>query len=150
MPVVVTVFTVVRSRFSYPHHHRDRLIRVACPGRSCQAADWQTHKRFCTENTSVWYEKRRKCRDGSFHEGKLELITWPCKKEETGWGHCFAVESDDLRRKFAVEYGGDEAKLFKYWPQGFRWTCCGTDAGMNWGCDHHGTGSKPCTCDYCR
>lgn len=26
----------------------------------------------------------------------------------------------------------------------------GTDAGMDYGCDHHGTGSTACTCDYCR
>ena len=64
--------------------------------------------------------------------------------------NCIANESDDLRLQFENEYGGDEAKFYKYWPQGFRWTCCGTDAGMAYGCDHHGTGSRPCTCDFCR
>ena len=77
-------------------------------------------------------------------------MTWPSPKEELGWGGCFADESDDLKRKFEVEFGGDEARFYKHWPQGFRWTCCGTDAGMKWGCDHHGTGSKPCSCDFCR
>jgi hypothetical protein len=120
-------------------------------GKACQAADWKTHKRVCgVKAQKTWYDKHRKCRDGSIHEGKLELITWPCEQEETGWGHCITEESDDLRRKLEVEYGGDEAKFFGYWPQGFRWTCCGTDAGMDWGCDHHGTGSRPCTCDFCR
>lgn len=124
-------------------------------GRSCQTIDWRSHKATCrkTEDKTsvpVWYDKHRKCQDGSLHEGKLELITWACETEETGWGHCSADESDDLQRKFSTEYRGDESKFFKYWPQGFRWTCCGTEAGMNWGCDHHGTGSKPCTCDFCR
>jgi len=124
--------------------------RLYC-GKACQVSDWKTHKLDCkVKPTPQWYDKHRKCQDGSFHEGKLELITWPCELEETGWGHCTPEESDDLRKKLEVEYGGDEVKFFAYWPQGFRWTCCGTDAGMDWGCDHHGTGSRPCTCDFCR
>ncbi|KDR69935.1 hypothetical protein GALMADRAFT_255247 [Galerina marginata CBS 339.88] len=118
-------------------------------GRECQTADWPTHKAACGK-TMQWYDRFRKCKDGSRHEGRLELITWPNAKEGTGWGQCFADEADDLRRKFEEEYDGDEGKFFKYWPQGFRWTCCGTDSGMKWGCDHHGSGSKPCTCDFCR
>ena len=118
-------------------------------GSECQLADWPAHKRTCGK-ASVWYDKHRKCRDGNLHEGKLELITWDNEKEGTGWGNCFKEESDDLRRKFEVEFGGDESKLFEYWPQGFRWTCCGMDGSMDYGCDHHGTGSKPCTCDFCR
>uniref|UniRef100_A0A8H8CRD5 MYND-type domain-containing protein n=1 Tax=Psilocybe cubensis TaxID=181762 RepID=A0A8H8CRD5_PSICU len=122
--------------------------RLYC-GTTCQREDWPTHRRACGK-TLQWYDKFRKCRDGSLHEGKLELITWPCPEEGTGWGGCLAEESDALKRKFEVKYGSDEATLHKHWPQGFRWTCCGTDAGMDWGCDHHGTGSKPCTCDFCR
>jgi hypothetical protein len=80
----------------------------------------------------------------------LELITWSCPKDGLGWGNIVEEESDDHRRKFEVEFGGDEEKFYKYWQQAFRWTCCGTDAGMDWGCDHHGSGSKPCTCDFCR
>jgi hypothetical protein len=45
---------------------------------------------------------------------------------------------------------GDEKKLYDEWPQGFRWTCCGTPGDQKFGCDHHGRGSKPCTCDFCR
>ena len=67
-----------------------------------------------------------------------------------GWGACFAEESGDLKQKFEVEYGGDEARSYKHCLQGFRWTCRGTDASIKYGCDHHGTGLKPCTCDYCR
>ena len=119
------------------------------PGTDCQTTDWVTHKASCG-NSMVWYDRYRKCKDGSRHEGKLELITWSNEKEETGWGHCCAEESDDLRRDFETKYKSDEAKFYKFWPQGFRWTCCGTDAGMKWGCDHHGTGTKPCTCDFCR
>jgi hypothetical protein len=108
------------------------------------------HKAACRKGGAKWYDKHRKCSDGNEHEGELELITWSCSKEETGWGHCFEGESDDLRRKFETEFNGDEETCYKYWPQGFRWTCCGTDADMKYGCDHHGTGSKPCTCDFCR
>jgi hypothetical protein len=117
-------------------------------GPICQRADWSSHKNTCAK-ARKWYDKHRKCMDGHSHEGRLELITWPCKKEGTGWGHCFVEESDDLCRKFTTEFSGDEEKLYGYWPQGFRWTCCGTDGGMEYGCDHHGTGSKPCTCDFC-
>ncbi|KJA21915.1 hypothetical protein HYPSUDRAFT_675475 [Hypholoma sublateritium FD-334 SS-4] len=110
---------------------------------------WWSYLRACRSPTE-WYSKRRICRDGSLHEGKLELITWVSEEEGTGWGHVLIEESDDMRKKFEEEFGRDEAKLHKHWPQAFRWTCCGTDAGMNWGCDHHGTGSKACTCDFCK
>ncbi|KIM38928.1 hypothetical protein M413DRAFT_447585 [Hebeloma cylindrosporum] len=121
-------------------------------GRECQTADWGTHKRSCRSKnnrvTPVWYDRYRKCNDGNLHEGKLELMTWPSEKEELGWGGVCVEESEDHKRKFEEEFGGDEERFYKYWPQGFRWTCCGTDADMKWGCDHHGTGSRPCTCDY--
>ena len=55
-----------------------------------------------------------------------------------------------LLTKTQSEMGGDEKKLYKEWPQAFRWTCCGTSADMKYGCDHHGTGSRPCTCDFCK
>jgi hypothetical protein len=117
----------------------------------------------------VWYDKFRKCRsvtrpppvqspftdahslsDGNFHEGHLELITWPCPKEGTGWGNCFTEEEADYKRKFEVEFRGDLEKFYGYWPQGFRWTCCGMEGNMDYGCDHHGAGKAPCTCDFCR
>lgn len=98
----------------------------------------------------MWYDKHRRCRDGNKHEGRLELITWSCPLEETGWGHVVENEAANLKRKFEVQHGGNEERFYKYWPQGFRWTCCGTDAGMDYGCDHHGSGTQPCTCDFCR
>ncbi|KAF9475463.1 hypothetical protein BDN70DRAFT_883662 [Pholiota conissans] len=128
-------------------------------GRDCQLSDWPTHKRTCgaitprssdSPRAPRWYDKHRKCRDGNLHEGDLELITWPCEREGTGWGHCIVEESEEMKEKFEKEFMGNEKKLYRYWPQAFRWTCCGTDAGMDWGCDHHGTGSKPCSCDFCR
>ncbi|KAJ7217714.1 hypothetical protein GGX14DRAFT_597525 [Mycena pura] len=118
-------------------------------GTACQRGDWNTHKRACAA-APKWYDKHRKCQDGRNHEGRLELITWDCPEEELGWGACFADESDDLKKKFETEFGSDEEKFFEHWPQGFRWTCCGTDGGMDYGCDHHGSGSRSCTCDYCR
>ncbi|KAL1727388.1 hypothetical protein EV714DRAFT_217309 [Schizophyllum commune] len=120
----------------------------------CQKADWPKHRAACRKN--IWYDspKYRKCDDGSMHEGKLELVTWEGKyrdsDEKLGWGACIVEESEDMKKKYYEEFGGDDKKMFEYWPQGYRWTCCGMAGDMTYGCDHHGTGSKPCTCDYCR
>jgi hypothetical protein len=54
-----------------------------------------------------------------------------CPSEGTGWGHCIEEEADDLKKKFETEFGGSLEKFHQYWPQGFRWTCCGTDAGIS-------------------
>ncbi|KAF8967232.1 hypothetical protein BDZ97DRAFT_1656541, partial [Flammula alnicola] len=114
-------------------------------GRDCQAADWKTHKLSCGRQV---YDKHRKCRDGNLHEGNLELITWPSAKEETGWGHCFTDESDSLREKFENEFGGTR-KNYTTTSASVRWTCCGRMLdGL--GMYHHGTGSKPCSCDFCK
>ncbi|KZT67272.1 hypothetical protein DAEQUDRAFT_746213 [Daedalea quercina L-15889] len=106
-------------------------------GKECQETDWPDHRELCTDSDR-WYDKYRGCRDGSMHEGKLELVTWewtdPDDGTRMGWGHTCIEEAEDLKRKF----------------EAFRWTCCGTGADMNFGCDHHGSGSKPCTCDFCR
>jgi hypothetical protein len=122
-------------------------------GIECQRTDWPTHKQTCGTTHSVpWYDKYRKCSDGSLHEGKLELITWNSISydEEMGWGNVILEESADMKAKFEGEFQGDPKKLYRHWPQAFRWTCCGIDADIKFGCDHHGTGSKPCTCDFCR
>ena len=34
-------------------------------------------------------------------------------------------------------------------PRAFRWTCCGLSGNWSRGCDHHGSGEIPCTCDFC-
>ena len=133
---------------------------------TCQKSDWKSHKPHCNPTTMgsspKWYDKHRLCQDEFKHEGRLELITWSVPAtsqrsdgddwcEDMGWGNCVAGEdSDSLKRKFETEFSGSEEKLYEYWPQGFRWTCCGIDGDQEWGCDHHGTGSESCTCDFCR
>ncbi|KAG2445471.1 hypothetical protein HXX76_000088 [Chlamydomonas incerta] len=100
----------------------------------------------------VWYDKHRKCEDGSEHEGELELITWNGKSDDgqqLGWGAVMMEEAEDHKRSFETKYGGDQERFYEWWPQGFRWTCCGCTGDMPWGCDHHGKGSKPCKCDFC-
>ncbi|KAJ7091103.1 hypothetical protein C8R44DRAFT_647631 [Mycena epipterygia] len=123
-------------------------LRFYC-GRACQRSDWKMHRKACAA-TPKWYDKHRMCRDGNNHEGRLELVTWESAEHQTGWGACELDQADEMKRYFETELGGDEEKLFKYWPVGFRWTCCGTHARKAHGCDHHGTGTRPCTCDFCR
>ncbi|KAF7361604.1 hypothetical protein MVEN_00503600 [Mycena venus] len=96
----------------------------ALTGRECQSSDWNSHKRACAA-APKWYDKHRRCRDGTSHEGRLELITWDFPQDGMGWGNCAAEDSEDMKKKFETEFGGDEENLFKYWPQAFRWTCCG-------------------------
>ncbi|CAL8585017.1 hypothetical protein XPA_010597 [Xanthoria parietina] len=125
-----------------------------------QRSDWTSHKPHCHPSTppsQIWYDKYRKCKDGNKHEGRLELITWstPANEhedwsEDMGWGNVIVAEAEDLKRKFEREMNGDEAKLYKYWPQAFRWTCCDTVGNQRYGCDHHGRGSTPCSCDFCK
>jgi hypothetical protein len=67
-----------------------------------------------------------------------------------GWGNCLASESDEMKGKFENDFNSNEAKLYEYWPQAFRWTCCGTEGDQRFGCDHHGSGSTPCSCDFCK
>jgi hypothetical protein len=90
--------------------------------------------------------------DGSLHFGELELITWEGEEdgEKLGWGRVFINEAEDLKRKYYEEFKKDDVKMYEDWPQGYRWTCCGMQGDMNYGCDHHGTGPKPCSCDFCR
>ncbi|KAH6983603.1 hypothetical protein BKA56DRAFT_631858 [Ilyonectria sp. MPI-CAGE-AT-0026] len=99
-----------------------------------------------------WYDRHRKCDDGYSHEGKLALITWTSILDgnRMGWGNTFAAESDRLKEKFEKEFNSNEEKLYEYWPHAFRWTRCGNEGDQQFGCDHHGTGSTPCTCDFCR
>lgn len=101
---------------------------------------------------SKWWKKyQTKCEDGGRHDGKLELITWESidDGEKLGWGACLIDESADLKHMYETNYGSDDAKFYEYWPQGFRWTCCGGRGDNPYGCDHHGTGSTPCKCDFC-
>ena len=119
----------------------------------CQRADWPSHKTAC-QRPNVWYDVYRRCEDGGNHEGRLELITWSTSAAdaegwEMGWGNCLAEESKALKKKFEEQYAGDEEAFYEYWSQGFRWTCCGTSGDQSYGCDHHGRGTRPCSCDFC-
>jgi len=120
-------------------------------GKTCQQSDWQAHKTGCVKR-AIWFDKHRKCRDGTVHAGKLELITWSGEREgyTLGWGASFEEESEGLRKMFEEEFGGNVQRFHAYRPQAFRWTCCGTSANQDYGCDHHGAGLQPCTCDFCR
>ncbi|KAK6992430.1 hypothetical protein R3P38DRAFT_192679 [Favolaschia claudopus] len=106
---------------------RSRTSRVtlclALLGRECQTSDWKSHKRACAA-APKWYDRHRKCQDGSKHEGRLELVTWDCPEEELGWDACFANESENLKKEFETEYGGDEKKFSVGLGQR-NWTTCG-------------------------
>ncbi len=150
----------VTSSNAQPAKRADIAVSAPCPsftrrgahfisGINCQRADWPTHKRECNKGEK-WYDCHRLCQDGSEHFGDLELITWKCPTDGTGWGNVFVEEEEHMKKKFTEEFGGDLKKLFDNWPQAFRWRCCGMDGSMTWGCDHHGSGTKPCTCDFCK
>jgi hypothetical protein len=100
----------------------------------------------------IWYDNFRKteAQGGSkYHKGNLELVTWEFKDEDgeqLGWGAVLIEESADMKKKFEEEFQGDQEKLYKYWPNAFRWTCCGTSGDNDYACDHH---DKGCTCDFC-
>ncbi|KAI1646304.1 hypothetical protein F4815DRAFT_472792 [Daldinia loculata] len=125
---------------------------------SCQQKDWPLHKDECRARADMaagkqWYDRYRKCEDGGSHFGELELITWggvcSVTGDELGWGNCVVSESAELKRKYEEDFKSDDIRMHQYWPQGFRWTCCGMLSDMNFGCDHHGTGPQPCSCDFC-
>ncbi|KXZ48656.1 hypothetical protein GPECTOR_26g559 [Gonium pectorale] len=68
----------------------------------------------------VWYDKYRKGKDGSRHEGKLELITWDGTDddgERLGWGAVLIEEAEEHKRLFETKYGGNLEKFYDFWPQ---------------------------------
>lgn len=143
--------------------------RLVFPPRSCNTLRWNPPVTFIqtllfhlflapTSNLSTmsepWYKKPKYClcEDGFKHEGRMELVTWdtpagPYNSEALGWG-ATAEDSEGLKRKFEEEFGGDEEKLFDYFPPAFRWTCCGLPGDSLFGCDHHGKDGRVCTCDF--
>jgi hypothetical protein len=88
-----------------------------------------------------WSKKYQKCNDGGKHDGLLELKTWNAIEDNTelGWGGVLIQEAEDHKKNFITKYNSDEEKFYEYWPQGFRWTCCGMNGDVD-NCDHHGTG----------
>jgi hypothetical protein len=136
-----------------PHCRGQReLTRGVCQSAACQRGHWKQHKVHCREN-GQWFDKYRAVlEDGSTHFGDLELITGRWTHEygdEIGWANAFLRDVDELRAKFETTFHGSEEWFFVYRRQAFRWTCCGQDAYTKRGCDHHGPGPKPCSCDFC-
>ena len=98
----------------------------------------------------LWQQRLKsiKLRDGSFHDGQLELVTWPSRTGRKGWGGTLVEEAEDLRNKYLREMKGDDQRvrtvflfsqraeplqLFKYFDSAFRWTCCGNEGGTDHG-----------------
>lgn len=121
------------------------LLRLPSIGTTCQQKDWPSHKEDClTKSAEVaaaegkkWYDRYRKCKDGTQHFGELELITWggrdPTFGEEIGWGNCVVSESADLKRRYEEQFKSDDVQMYGYWPQAFRWTCCGLSGDQRMG-----------------
>ncbi|KAI2466669.1 hypothetical protein F4781DRAFT_405023 [Annulohypoxylon bovei var. microspora] len=140
-----------------------RCKSVKYCGTACQKQDWYFHKNVCRARAAVaegkkWYDDFRKCKDGTSHSGDLELITWgdtlsededPEDSNKMGWGNCGVGSSPGLKRRYEEEFKSDDIAMYGYWPQGFRWTCCGMVGDQRLGCDHHGAGPDPCQCDFC-
>lgn len=108
---------------------------------NCRTMEWLTHK-------LAWGKTSQ--RPACCTKGNWSLSPGLSRRRVQVGARASLRNPMTLKRMFKVKYNGDEASFHKYWPQGFRWTCCGTNVGIDWRCDHHGTGSKPCTCDFCR
>ena len=82
-------------------------------GKICQVSDWKAHKTKCVKR-EIWFDKHRKCRDGTVHEGKLEFITWTGEREgyTLGWGASFEEESEGLRNMFEERFRGDVQRFY--------------------------------------
>jgi len=134
------------------------------PARYCskehRIEDWTRHKKTCGKLTKKFAHdyawKWRPTQDGNHHYGECELIHWNFKDEdgeELGWGAVLKEESAEHEEKFVRKFGGSRRKFINYWPNAFRWTCCGMQVGNGTiGCDHHGDPAAPfpCSCDFCR
>lgn len=67
----------------------------------------------------VWQQRLKsiKLRDGSFHNGQLELVTWPSRSGRKGWGGVVVEESEEMRNKYLTEFRSDDQKVRPV----FRW-----------------------------
>jgi len=81
------------------------------------------HETECVK-PGIWFDKHRKCGDGTVHEGKLELITWSGEREgyTLVWGASFKEECEDLRNMFKEKFRGNMQRFYAIRP----WT---TSAG---------------------
>lgn len=102
--------------------------------------------------STSWIDAHCTCEDGGNHEGNLEIITWYSGSgdDKLGWGKVYIDDADELKQKFEIEFNSSHEKVYEYRPLAFRWTYCGMDGAQDFGCDHHGSGSKACSCDFCR
>lgn len=122
---------------------------------------WRNDHRcdFCTK-THAWNYACNKPPGGGpdeYHEGIPELIVWNFPHSRNQWtdfgptywgGRRDEEKAMALKQKFR-EMGYDQEKLAQHWSGAFRWTCCGASLSSSNPCDHHGSGSKACSCDLC-
>ena len=68
---------------------------------------------FLSRSVRVWQQRLKsiKLRDGSFHDGQLELVTWPSRSGRKGWGGVVVEESEEMRNKYLTEFRSDDQKV---------------------------------------
>ncbi len=95
--------------------------------KDCQRAAWQFHKVCCgpkappppPEFDGTWVDQWRGCKDGAYHFGTLELITWDGADEDgmlLGFGGVYLEGAGAMRAKFEGQCGGDLSRFIKVSP----------------------------------
>ena len=68
---------------------------------------------FLSRSVRVWQQRLKSItlRDGSSHDGQLELVTWPSRSGRKGWGGVVVEESEEMRNKYLTEFRSDDQKV---------------------------------------